>query len=98
MNLIFFFCVDKPLHNCSLNASAIRAEVSTLRSDFNWRLKRALFASSSSAYICGIAPIIFVPQHLHFNIPWVVLYVILFWLERVIAHFSYAYPVRYVFI
>ncbi|XP_003393537.1 transmembrane protein 39A isoform X1 [Bombus terrestris] len=89
------FPMDKPLHNCSLNASAIRAEVSTLRTDFNWRLKRALFASSSSAYICGIAPIIFAPQHLHFNIPWVVQYAILFWLERVIAHFSYAYPVRY---
>ncbi|XP_068971812.1 transmembrane protein 39A isoform X2 [Bombus flavifrons] len=89
------FLMDKPLHNCSLNASAIRAEVSTLRSDFNRRLKRALFASSSSAYVCGIAPIIFVPQHLHFNISWVVQHVIMFWLERISAHFSHAYPVRY---
>ncbi|XP_050479759.1 transmembrane protein 39A isoform X4 [Bombus huntii] len=88
------FLMDKPLHNCSLNASAIRAEVSTLRSDFNRRLKRALFASSSSAYVCGIAPIIFVPQHLHFNISWVVQHVIMFWLERISAHFSHAYPVR----
>ncbi|XP_015429142.1 PREDICTED: LOW QUALITY PROTEIN: transmembrane protein 39A [Dufourea novaeangliae] len=74
------YLLDKPLHNCSLNASAIRAEVSTLRSDFNRRLKRALFASSSSAYICGIAPIIFVPQHLHFNVSWVVQHVIMFWI------------------
>ncbi|XP_076619333.1 transmembrane protein 39A isoform X1 [Colletes latitarsis] len=89
------FLLDKPLHNCSLNASAIRAEVSTLRSDFNRRLKRALFASSSSAYVCGIAPIIFVPQHLHFNVSWVVQHVIMFWLGRISAHFSQAYPVRY---
>ncbi|PBC34616.1 Transmembrane9A [Apis cerana cerana] len=89
------FLIDKPLHNCSLNASAIRAEVSTLRSDFNRRLKRALFASSSSAYVCGIAPIIFVPQHLHFNVSWVVQHVIMFWLERISAHFTHAYPVRY---
>ena len=89
------YLIDKPLHNCSLNASAIRAEVSTLRSDFNRRLKRALFASSSSAYVCGIAPIIFVPQHLHFNISWVVQHVIMFWLGRINAHFSQAYPVRY---
>ncbi|XP_017760704.1 PREDICTED: transmembrane protein 39A [Eufriesea mexicana] len=89
------FLMDKPLHNCSLNASAIRAEVSTLRSDFNRRLKRALFASSSSAYVCGIAPIIFVPQHLHFNVSWVVQHVIMFWLERISAHFSHAYPIRY---
>ncbi|KZC07548.1 Transmembrane protein 39A [Dufourea novaeangliae] len=75
------YLLDKPLHNCSLNASAIRAEVSTLRSDFNRRLKRALFASSSSAYICGIAPIIFVPQHLHFNVSWVVQHVIMFWIK-----------------
>ncbi|KOC69891.1 Transmembrane protein 39A-A [Habropoda laboriosa] len=91
----FFDINDKPLHNCSLNASAIRAEVSTLRSDFNRRLKRALFASSSSAYVCGIAPIIFVPQHLHFNVSWVVQHVIMFWLGRISAHFSHAYPVRY---
>ncbi|KAG7209468.1 hypothetical protein KM043_015557 [Ampulex compressa] len=89
------FILDKPLHNCSLNASAIRAEVSTLRSDFNQRLKRVLFASSGSAYVCGIAPIIFVPQHLHFNISWVVQHVIMFWLGRISAHFSQAYPVRY---
>ncbi|KOX73947.1 Transmembrane protein 39A [Melipona quadrifasciata] len=89
------FLMDKPLHNCSLNASAIRAEVSTLRSDFNRRLKRALFASSSSAYVCGITPIIFVPQHLHFNVSWVVQHVIMFWLERITAHFLHAYPVRY---
>ncbi|XP_053972655.1 transmembrane protein 39A isoform X1 [Hylaeus anthracinus] len=89
------FLLDKPLHNCSLNASAIRAEVSTLRSDFNRRLKRALFASSSSAYVCGITPIIFVPQHLHFNVSWVVQHVIMFWLGRISAHFSQAYPVRY---
>lgn len=89
------FLMDKPLHNCSLNASAIRAEVSTLRSDFNRRLKRALFASSSSAYVCGIAPIIFVPQHLHFNVSWVVQHVIMFLLGRISAHFSQAYPVRY---
>ncbi|XP_017889783.1 transmembrane protein 39A isoform X1 [Ceratina calcarata] len=87
--------IDKPLHNCSLNASAIRAEVSTLRSDFNRRLKRALFASSSSAYVCGIAPIIFVPQHLYFNVSWVVQHVIMFWLARISAHFSHAYPVKY---
>ncbi|XP_031843291.1 transmembrane protein 39A isoform X2 [Nomia melanderi] len=89
------YLLDKPLHNCSLNASAIRAEVSTLRSDFNRRLKRALFASSSSAYICGIAPIIFVPQYLHFNVSWVVQHVIMFWIGKINAHFSQAYPVRY---
>ncbi|XP_078043036.1 transmembrane protein 39A isoform X2 [Augochlora pura] len=87
--------LDKPLHNCSLNASAIRTEVATLRSDFNRRLKRALFTSSSSAYICGIAPIIFVPQYLHFNVSWVVQHVIMFWIGKISAHFSQAYPVRY---
>lgn len=89
-----FLYTDKPLHNCSLNASAIRAEVSTLRKNFNRRLKRALFSSSGGAYACGIAPIIFVPQHLHFNILWVVQYVILFWLNRLSAYFAYTYPVR----
>ncbi|XP_034940123.1 transmembrane protein 39A [Chelonus insularis] len=89
------FLLDKPLHNCSLNASTIRAEVSSLRSDFNRRLKRALFASSGSAYVCGIAPIIFVPQHLHFNIGWVVQHVVFFWLGQLSAHFAQAYPVRY---
>ncbi|XP_011302897.1 transmembrane protein 39A [Fopius arisanus] len=89
------FLLDKPLHNCSLNAPAIRAEVSSLRSDFNRRLKRALFASSGSAYVCGIAPVIFVPQHLHFNFTWVVQHIVLFWLGRVSAHFAQAYPVRY---
>ncbi|XP_071863825.1 transmembrane protein 39A isoform X2 [Bombus fervidus] len=89
------FLMDKPLHNCSLNASAIRAEVSTLRTDFNRRLKRLLFASSSSAYVCAIAPIIFVPPHLHFNISWAMRHIIMFWMERISANFSYAYPVRY---
>lgn len=89
------YLLDKPLHNCSLNASAIRAEVSTLRSDFNRRLKRALFSSSGSAYVCGIAPIIFVPSHLHFNMLWVIQHVVLFWLERMNAYFVHAYPVRY---
>ncbi|XP_070159327.1 transmembrane protein 39A isoform X1 [Polyergus mexicanus] len=89
------YLLDKPLHNCSLNASAIRAEVFTLRSDFNQRLKRALFSSSGSAYVCGIAPIIFVPSHLHFNIPWVVQHVILFWFGRISACFAQFYPVRY---
>lgn len=93
---INFFCYfsDKPLHNCSLNALTIRAEVSSLRSDFNRRLKRALFASSGCAYVCGIAPVIFVPQHLHFNITWVVQYIVIFWLGRLSAHFAQAYPVR----
>ncbi|XP_047344049.1 transmembrane protein 39A isoform X1 [Vespa velutina] len=89
------YLLDTPLHNCSLSASAIRAEVSTFSTDFNRRLKRALFASSSTAYVCGIAPIIFVPQSLHFNVPWVVQYVVLFWLGRISAHFAQAYPVRY---
>ncbi|KAK0088200.1 hypothetical protein PV325_012867 [Microctonus aethiopoides] len=89
------FLLEKPLHNCSLNTPAIRAEVSSLRSDFNRRLKRALFASSGSAYVCGIAPVIFVPQHLHFNSTWVIQYIILFWLGRLSAHFAQAYPVRY---
>ncbi|XP_063993463.1 transmembrane protein 39A [Diachasmimorpha longicaudata] len=89
------FLLDKPLHNCSLNAPAIRAEVSSLRSDFNRRLKRALFASSGSAYVCGMAPVIFVPQHLHFNFTWVIQHVVLFWVGRVSAHFAQAYPVRY---
>ncbi|XP_043269249.1 transmembrane protein 39A isoform X2 [Venturia canescens] len=89
------FLLDKPLHNCSLSAPAIRAEVSSLRSDFNRRLKRALFASSGSAYVCGIAPVIFVPPHLHFNITWVVQHIVLFWLGRLSAHFAQAYPVRY---
>ncbi|XP_014297600.1 transmembrane protein 39A isoform X1 [Microplitis demolitor] len=89
------FLLDKPLHNCSLNASAIRAEVSSLRYDFNCRLKRALFASSGSAYVCGIAPIIFVPQYLHFNMSWIIQHIVLFWLGRLSAHFAQAYPVRY---
>ncbi|XP_067216362.1 transmembrane protein 39A isoform X2 [Linepithema humile] len=89
------YLLDKPLHNCSLNASAIRAEVSTLRTDFNRRLKRALFSSFSSAYICGVAPIIFVPSHLHFNLPWVVQHAFLFFLGRISAYFAQAYPVRY---
>ncbi|KAG5305600.1 T39AB protein, partial [Acromyrmex insinuator] len=89
------YILDKPLHNCSLNASAIRAEVSTLRSDFNRRLKRALFSSSGSAYVCVVAPIIFVPPHLHFNVLWVVQHVILFWLGRICAYFAQAYPFRY---
>ncbi|XP_015512102.1 transmembrane protein 39A isoform X1 [Neodiprion pinetum] len=89
------FVLDKPLHNCSLSASAIRAEVLSLRSDFNRRLKRALFASSGTAYVCGIAPIIFVPPHLHFNVSWVVQHIVLFWLGRLSAHFAQAYPVRY---
>lgn len=89
------YLLDKPLHNCSQNASAIRAEVFTLRSDFNRRLKRALFSSSGSAYVCGIAPIIFVPPHLHFNILWVVQHVILFWFGRISAYFVHFYPVRY---
>ncbi|XP_015604761.1 transmembrane protein 39A isoform X2 [Cephus cinctus] len=89
------FLLDKPLHNCSLSAPAIRAEVSSLRSDFNRRLKRALFASSGTAYVCGIAPVIFVPPHLHFNVTWVVQHIVLFWLGRLSAHFAQAYPVRY---
>ncbi|XP_001605402.1 transmembrane protein 39A [Nasonia vitripennis] len=89
------FLLDKPLHNCSLNATAIRAEVASLKSDFNRRLKRALFASSGSAYLCGIAPVIFVPPHLHFDITWVVQHIVLIWLGRLGAHFTQAYPVRY---
>ncbi|XP_014599514.1 PREDICTED: transmembrane protein 39A isoform X2 [Polistes canadensis] len=89
------YLLDTPLHNCSLSASAIRAEVSTFSSDFNHRLKIALYASFTTAYICGIAPIIFVPQSLHFNVQWVVQYVVLFWLGRISAHFAQAYPVRY---
>lgn len=89
------FLLEKPLHNCSLSALAVRAEVSSLKSDFNRRLKRALFASSGTAYICGIAPIIFVPPHLHFNVTWVVQHIVLFWLGRLSAHFTQAYPVRY---
>ncbi|KAJ8675443.1 hypothetical protein QAD02_011229 [Eretmocerus hayati] len=89
------FLLDKPLHNCSLNAPAIRNEVASLRSDFNRRLKRALFASSGCAYLCGIAPVIFVPQHLHFDVTWVVQHIVLIWLGRLGAHFTQAYPVRY---
>ncbi|XP_012255913.2 transmembrane protein 39A isoform X2 [Athalia rosae] len=89
------YLLDKPLHNCSLSAPTIRAEVLSLRSDFNRRLKRALFASSGTAYVCGIAPIIFVPPHLHFNVSWVVQHIVLFWLGRLSAHFAQAYPVRY---
>ncbi|XP_011165741.1 transmembrane protein 39A isoform X2 [Solenopsis invicta] len=89
------YVLDKPLHNCSLNPSAIRAEVSTLRSDFNRRLQRALFSSSSSAFVCVVAPVIFVPPHLHFNVLWVVQHVILFWLGRICAYFAQAYPFRY---
>lgn len=95
--LFLFSWTDKPLHNCSLNAAAIRAEVASLRSDFNRRLKQALFASSGNAYVCGIAPIIFVPQHLHFNVPWVLQYVVFFWLGRMSSYFAHAYPVRYQF-
>ncbi|XP_033216276.1 transmembrane protein 39A isoform X2 [Belonocnema kinseyi] len=89
------YLLDRPLHNCSLSAPAIRAEVSSLRLDFNRRLKRALFASSGSAYLCGIAPIIFAPQHLNFNVRWVTQHIVLFWLGRLSAHFAQAYPVRY---
>lgn len=88
------YLLDKPFHNCSLNANAIRSEVSNLIDDFNCRLKRALFSSSASAYICGIAPVIFAPQQLHYNIPWVVQHIVLFWLGRLGAHFAQAYPVR----
>ncbi|XP_011879274.1 PREDICTED: transmembrane protein 39A isoform X2 [Vollenhovia emeryi] len=89
-------CVlDKPLHSCSLNASAIRAEVSTLRADFNERLRRALFSSSTNAYVCVVAPIIFVPPHLHFNVFWVIQHIILFWLGRICAYLAQVYPFRY---
>ncbi|XP_018406097.1 PREDICTED: transmembrane protein 39A-A [Cyphomyrmex costatus] len=89
------YVLDKPLHNCSLNASAIRAEVYTLRLDFNRRLKQALFSSSASVYVCVVAPIIFVPPYLHFNVMWVVQHVILFWLGRICAYFAQVYPFRY---
>ncbi|KAH0952783.1 hypothetical protein HN011_011761 [Eciton burchellii] len=89
------YLLEKPLHNCSLNASAIRAEVSTLRSDFNQRLKWALCSSSGSAFACGIAPIIFVPPYLHFNRLWVMQYAILLLLGRINAYVVQAYPVRY---
>ncbi|XP_012542292.1 transmembrane protein 39A-A [Monomorium pharaonis] len=89
------YALDKPLHNCSLNASAIRAEVSNLKSDFNRRFDRALFSSSFNTYVCVMAPIIFVPPHLHFNVLWVIQHVTLFWLGRICAYFAQAYPFRY---
>ncbi|KAL0110040.1 hypothetical protein PUN28_013578 [Cardiocondyla obscurior] len=89
------YTLDKPLHNCSLNAAAIRAEVSTLKSDFNKRLKRALFSSSDSAYVCVVAPLIFAPPYLHFDGVWVAQHAILFWMGRICAYFVQAYPFRY---
>lgn len=94
----FLYChTDKPLHNCSLNASAIRAEVSTLKFDFNRRIKQALFASSGTAFICGAAPMIFAPSHLYFSRPWVIQQAILFWFSRMSAYFVYTCPVRSVY-
>ncbi|XP_014208649.1 transmembrane protein 39A [Copidosoma floridanum] len=89
------FLLDKPLHNCSLNATAIRAEVASLQLDFNKRLKKALFASSGSAYLCGVAPVIFIPQHLHYDFGWVAQHVIFIWLGRLGTHLCQSYPVRY---
>ncbi|XP_019696493.1 transmembrane protein 39A-A isoform X2 [Harpegnathos saltator] len=89
------YLLDKPLHNCSLNASAIRAEVSTLKFDFNRRIKQALFASSGTAFICGAAPMIFAPPHLYFSRPWVIQQAILFWFGRMSAYFVHTCPIRY---
>ncbi|XP_058806839.1 transmembrane protein 39A [Phymastichus coffea] len=89
------FILDKPLHNCSLNAAAIRAEVASLKSDFNHRLKRALFTSSGNAYLCGVAPVIFVPQQLHFDLTWIVQHILMIWLGSVGTHFTQTFPVRY---
>lgn len=88
------YILDKPMHNCSVNAVAIRAEVANLREDFNHRIRRALFTSFGSAYLCGIAPLLFVPQQLHFDLSWVMQYTVLIWLGRVGAYFAQAYPVR----
>ncbi|XP_014227914.1 transmembrane protein 39A [Trichogramma pretiosum] len=89
------FYLDKPMHNCSSNAVTIRQEVASLKSDFNSRLKRALYAASGSAYLCGIAPVIFVPQHLHYNIYWVVQHTVFIWLGQLGANFAQSYSFRY---
>ncbi|XP_020296483.1 transmembrane protein 39A isoform X2 [Pseudomyrmex gracilis] len=89
------YLMDKPLHNCSLNASAIRAEVSTLRSDFNQRLKQAVFLPSASAYVCSVGPIIFAPPHLHYSFLWVTQHVFFFWIGRLTAYLAQTYPIRY---
>lgn len=94
MKYIIHFFLDKPLHNCSLNPVAIRTEIASLQSDFNKRLKKAFFAASVSAYLCGVTPLIFVPQNLHYDLGWVVQFIIFIWIGRLGTHLCQNYPFR----
>lgn len=46
-------------HQCSLQAEAIRAEVETMRVDFNFRLRQVLFNSTVVVYHGTILPCYF---------------------------------------
>lgn len=59
-----------PLHCCSTNPSTIRAEIDSLKKDFNNRFKQVVFTTLLNAYYASVIPCCFAQKFLYYDI-WV---------------------------
>lgn len=82
-------------HICSASPEIIREEVEILKSDFNSRLKKALFHSFLVAYYAGFVPCCFVQGAIHYDLWWVVQHVAFVWLGTFTLYVVHCFPPRY---
>jgi len=56
-----------PLHSCSTNPTAIRAEIDILKKDFNNRCKQVVFTTMMNAYYASVIPCCFAQKYLFYD-------------------------------
>ena len=83
------------LHLCSVVPSTIREEVEVWITDFNNRLRQALFNSLLNAYYAGFVPCCFAVPHLHYDFYCVTQHIVFVWLTCFVLYITHYFPPSY---
>ncbi|XP_063381641.1 transmembrane protein 39A [Cydia fagiglandana] len=59
---------DSPLHCCSHDPDQVRAEVDSLRQDFNLRVKKIIFNAVVGAYYSSLIPCCFAQSYVYYDV------------------------------
>ncbi|XP_053685167.1 transmembrane protein 39A-B [Sabethes cyaneus] len=89
-------CINgMPVHSCSSNAATVRAEIDTLKTDFNNRFKQIIFTSVLNAYYTGFVPCVIVPKQLYYDIFWATQHLVFVFIGGFTMCVTYCFPVKY---
>lgn len=82
-------------HRCSALPRAIRDEVRLFATDFNERLKSALFEATYSCYYAAALPLAFANSAAHFDVTFCVQHVLLVWCATLVYAAARRFPLTY---